>query len=340
MYTVLIKPNGPIGVNSSSIYFPVHRLCSTITTRSDSRDNSVQEFIPGQRWISAAELQLGLGTVLRVEHRTVSLIFPASGETRSYAKQSAPLNRVRFVPGDKVLSHDSVGIIVDGVTEQGGLLTYAGTNEQGERIELEESQLNHFIQLNRPTERLFSGQIDKDSLFDLRCLSLQHLNRLAHSELYGLIGCRTSLIPHQLYIAHEVANRYAPRVLLADEVGLGKTIEAGLIVHHQLLTERAGRVLIVVPENLVHQWLVEMLRRFNLFFSIFDEQRCRAIEHGQEEVNPFHSEQLVLCSLEFLSGNRKRFQQATWGEWDLLVIDEAHHLQSAYVLSHRDFRWS
>jgi ATP-dependent helicase HepA len=287
----------------------------------------VQEFIPGQRWISSAELQLGLGTVMSIDHRTVTLLFLATGETRIYAKQTAPLSRVTFVPGDTVLSHDGLGIIVESVTERGGLLTYAGTDEQGSRVELEEGQLNHFIQLNRPGERLFSGQIDKDPLFDLRYLSLQHLNRLAHSDLHGLIGCRTSLIPHQLYIAHEVANRYAPRVLLADEVGLGKTIEAGLIVHHQLLTERAGRVLIAVPESLVHQWLVEMLRRFNLFFSVFDEQRCQAIDKSSEQENPFHSEQLILCSLDFLSGDGRRFQQALDGEWDLLVVDEAHHLQ-------------
>jgi ATP-dependent helicase HepA len=287
----------------------------------------VQDFIAGQRWISSAELQLGLGTVINVEHRTVTLIFLATGETRSYAKQTAPLSRVAFAPGDTVLSHDGLGFIVDAVVERDGLLTYQGKDTNGSTVELEEGQLSHFIQLNRPGERLFSGQIDKDSLFELRYRSLLHLNRLAHCDLYGLIGCRTSLIPHQLYIAHEVANRYAPRVLLADEVGLGKTIEAGLIVHHQLLNERAGRVLIVVPESLVHQWLVEMLRRFNLFFSIFDEPRCRAISTGSEQENPFHAEQLVLCSLEFLSLDGERFQQALEGEWDLLVVDEAHHLQ-------------
>ncbi|HED18888.1 MAG TPA: RNA polymerase-associated protein RapA, partial [Gammaproteobacteria bacterium] len=202
-----------------------------------------------------------------------------------------------------------------------------GTDEDGKTVQLEEGRLNNFIQLNRPTERLFSGQIDKDAWFELRYQSLQQLNRLAKSDLYGLTGCRTSLIPHQLYIAHEVANRYAPRVLLADEVGLGKTIEAGLILHHQLLTERARRILILVPESLLHQWLVEMLRRFNLYFSIFDEERCQAVTANGEHENPFQSEQLVLCTLEFLSADAECAQQAVDGDWDLLVVDEAHHLQ-------------
>ncbi|MCN4145028.1 MAG: hypothetical protein LC437_08390 [Thiohalomonas sp.] len=138
----------------------------------------------------------------------------------------------------------------------------------------------------------------------------------------GLTGCRTSLIAHQLYIAHEVANRYAPRVLLADEVGLAKTIEAGLILYHQLLNEQAQRVLIIVAENLMDQWLVEMLRRFNLRFSIFDKQRCQAINGDENDSkrrssadsNPFLSEQLVLCTLEFLAPNDNYYQQALQGE--------------------------
>jgi len=285
------------------------------------------DFIPGQRCISNADLQMGLGTVLTVEHRTLTVVFLATGETRTYAKQSAPLTRVAFVIGDKVQSHDGESIKVTAVTQQDGLLTYSGTNAKGESIHLHESELDNFLQLNRPSERLFNGQIDKDKWFELRYQTLQHRNTLSRSNLFGLTGCRTSLIAHQLYIAHEVANRYSPRVLLADEVGLGKTIEAGLILHHQLQTERAHRILIIVPETLVHQWLVEMLRRFNLHFKIFDEARCLDIVEEGTHDNVFHSEQLVLCSLDFLLNNEDIFQQSLDAQWDLMVVDEAHHLQ-------------
>jgi len=290
----------------------------------------VQEYIPGQRWISDAELPMGLGTVLSVEGRIITIVFLATGETRTYASQTAPLTRVRFAEGDHIANHDNNVLIVTSVSEADGLITYTGTDHKGETQEWAESELNNYIQLNRPIERLFNGQIDQDKWFELRYQTLQHINNLAHSELYGLTGCRTSLIPHQLYIAHEVANRYAPRVLLADEVGLGKTIEAGLILHHQLITERVKRVLIVVPESLVHQWLVEMLRRFNLMFSIFDEERCLSLEAsltGEETINPFQTEQLVLCHLGFLKEYPERFKQCLDGEWDLMVVDEAHHLE-------------
>ncbi len=286
----------------------------------------MQDFIPGQRWVSSAELNLGLGTIVGIEHRRVTLMFPAAGETRTYASQGAPLSRVRFVPGDTILDVDDNSLQVDSIEEQEGLLIYIGSDDSNQIVKLHERELNSFIQLNRPGERLFSGQVDSVDLFELRHTSWKHINRLNQSDLFGLTGCRTSLIPHQLYIAHEVGSRYAPRVLLADEVGLGKTIEAGLILHQQLLTERAQRVLIVVPESLIHQWLVEMLRRFNLLFSIFDEQRCQAVDDSGVAENPFHSEQLVLCSLNFISANPARLQQAVAGEWDLLIVDEAHHL--------------
>ncbi|MBL8501572.1 MAG: RNA polymerase-associated protein RapA, partial [Nitrosomonas sp.] len=226
----------------------------------------MQDFKPGQRWICDVDLQLGLGTVQTVEHRIVTILFKATGEIRSYAKQSAPLTRVIFKPGDTVSGQDGAAIKVTGAIERDGLIIYTGTRTDGSQIELAEDRLMPQVQLSRPSERLFTGQFDQDKWFRIRYQTLLIRNRLANAPLYGLVGTRTSLIPHQLYIAHEVGRRFAPRVLLADEVGLGKTIEAGLILHQQLLTERAKRVLIVVPETLIHQWLVEMLRRFNLQF--------------------------------------------------------------------------
>ncbi|MEE9493803.1 MAG: RNA polymerase-associated protein RapA [Gammaproteobacteria bacterium] len=293
----------------------------------------MQNYLPGQRWISGTESKMGLGTVLTVDHRTVTIAFEAIGEQRIYAQETAPLSRVQFVNGDSILAQDGAGLIIQRSTEDQGLITYHGINDSGEPVSLHESQLDPFLQLDRPAERLFSGQLDAGKWFNLRYQTIKHQHQLAHSDLYGLAGCRTSLIPHQLYIAHEVANRYAPRVLLADEVGLGKTIEAGLILHQQIRTERASRILIVVPETLMHQWLVEMLRRFNLYFSIFDASRYEALtaedetEGMDEKTNPFQTEQLVLCSLDFLTNNDAALSDCLDGEWDLLVVDEAHHLQ-------------
>jgi ATP-dependent helicase HepA len=86
-------------------------------------------------------------------------------------------------------------------------------------------------------------------------------------------------------------------------------------------------VLILVPEPLVHQWFVELLRRFQLSFSLFDEGRCEAIEYGDPECNPFLDSQWVLAAVDFLAGNERRAAQAREAGWDVLVVDEAHHLE-------------
>ena len=283
-------------------------------------------FIPGQRWISDTESELGLGTVLKTEGRTVTLLFMAAGETRVYAMQNAPLTRVRFGVGDEVESHQGWHLLIERIEEQDGLLSYQGRRDDGTEVRLNEGELSNYIRFSKPQDRLLAGQIDPMHGFDLRHQTLERLARLEQSPILGLAGGRIDLIPHQLYIAHEVANRPSPRVLLADEVGLGKTIEACLILHHQLITGRASRVLILVPDPLVHQWLVELLRRFNLRFSILDEERCLAIQESGQGDNPFHAEQLVLCSLSLFRHNPDRASQALAGEWDLLIVDEAHHL--------------
>ena len=234
----------------------------------------MEQFIPGQRWISNTESELGLGLILDVAHKRVTVLFLACDEKRMYAQDNAPLTRVRFSVGDVIESIDEYKVTVTGLTEQDGLITYIGKDEDGQEVQLDEVELNHHIQFNKPQDRLFIGQVDPTAWFLLRYETWRRLQQHQQSPVKGLLGGRASLIPHQLFIAHESANRSAPRIMLADEVGLGKTIEAGLILHHRLINGLSNRVLIIVPETLLHQWLVEMLRRFNLRFSIFDEARC------------------------------------------------------------------
>ncbi|MCC5851350.1 MAG: RNA polymerase-associated protein RapA [Alkalimonas sp.] len=279
----------------------------------------------GQRWISESESDLGLGTIIALDARSVTVLFPASGEQRCYARQQAPLSRIRFVAGDKIRSAEGFELDVTEVEEVGETLLYHGKRQDtGQHTSVREILLDHFLSFSQPQDRLYAGQIDRLEAFSLRYQSQLQLHQLQQNPLRGLSGARVSLIPHQLYIAEEVAKRHAPRVMLADEVGLGKTIEAGLILHQQLISGRAKRALILVPESLQHQWLVEMLRRFNLSVAIFDQERCE--QSAQDQSNPFETEQLVLCSLEFLSQSPQWQQQAATASWDLLVVDEAHHL--------------
>ena len=281
-----------------------------------------QTWTRGQRWVSDGEPELGLGIIRKSGDGRVEIEFPAAGETRIYAIETAPLRRVRFMPGDRVKIHSGEEVTVSQVREQNGLRIYATTSG-----EVTEKDLSHSISFSKPEERLFGGKLDETGDFDLRGEALRRRAEMRRSPVRGLAGARMDLIPHQLFIADEVANRARPRVLLADQVGLGKTIEACLILHRLILTGRAERVLILVPEPLVHQWFVELLRRFQLSFSLFDEARCEAIEYGDPECNPFLDSQWVLAAVEFLSNNETRAAQAHQAGWDVLVVDEAHHLE-------------
>lgn len=295
-------------------------------------------FTVGQRWISDTENDLGLGTVVAVDERTVTLMFAACEENRVYSRNGAPITRVIFSAGDMIDCQHGWTLMVEQVVENGGVLTYIGSREdtQESNVELREIFLSHQIRFNKPQDKLFAGQIDRMDNFALRYRALLNQHQQQRSPLRGLCGMRAGLIPHQLYIAREVGRRYAPRVLLADEVGLGKTIEAGMIIHQQVLTARAERILIIVPETLQHQWLVEMMRRFNLYFSIFDAERC--IEAENEASNPFESQQFVLCSLSFLNQHPERFEQALAANWDLLIVDEAHHLEWSVEQSSPEYK--
>ena len=278
--------------------------------------------IPGQRWVSDSEPELGLGIVLAAGSGRVEIYFPAAQEHRHYAAKSAPLRRVLFKEGDRIKLHDGAELGVDRVEERAGLHFY----HTASRV-VPEAELSDKISFSKPEERLLAGQVDDLHIFELRAEAMRRRSQMQQSPVRGFVGGRVDLIPHQLSIAGEVAARLLPRVLLADEVGLGKTIEAGLILHRLHLTGRAGRVLILVPEPLIHQWFVELLRRFNLLFSLFDEERCASIAQHDAETNPFLDSQLVLCSVSFLAGAPERARQALEAGWDLLVVDEAHHLE-------------
>ena len=281
-------------------------------------------FAIGQRWISETENSLGLGMITALDFRSVTLHFPATDETRIYAVAQPPLTRIALNKGEQ-LHHQAgwQGEVLD-IQEMNGLLFYLVKNAQGEEIIVNEKELSPIISFSQAKDRLFSSQIDRSEHFALRYQTLLHQQAQFQSPLRGLRGNRAGLIPHQLHIAQEVGNRVNPRVLLADEVGLGKTIEAGMILQNQLFAEKVQRVLIIVPETLQHQWLVEMLRRFNLHFSLFDEERCE--DFAEQAINPFSTESLIICALDWLKAHPHRVQQAIEAEFDCLIVDEAHHL--------------
>ena len=318
------------------------------------------DFKPGQRWVSRTEPELGLGTIQLIEGRQVICNFIAAGTTRRYAIDEAPLARAIFAVGDTLKNHHGQSFSVTATEAKGNLQYYTYSDANGTACSISEIELDPALHFSKPQDRLFLNQVDSREAFNLRYHSLRIQAENAGQPFNGLVGPRTALLAHQLYIAQKVSERSSPRVLLADEVGLGKTIEAGLILHQWIQSERGARVLILVPEALTVQWLVEMVRRFNLNFTILDEPRCQALietlspaesideadstteapqtsdrqdpelqaqtSATKERSNPFDAQQLVISSLALFKSNPERLEQATTCHWDMVIVDEAHHL--------------
>ena len=277
-------------------------------------------YIPGQRWHSLTEPELGLGLVETVEGRQVVIAFPARDVVRRYATGDSPLVRARLTEGQQARGQDGISFCIEEIVEVDSLFVYRGEGRQ-----ISESQLHAEVDVATPENRLRNGQVDDFRLFDLRHDALVIRHRMLASPARGFVGGRIRLFDHQLSIARDVCERHRIRVLLADEVGLGKTIEALLILHHLLLTDRVENALILVPPGLVHQWLAEAYLRFNLVLSVMgaDTHGGGTIAVESEDLpEQLLAAQLFICPLGVEVG--ELFAQTAW---DIVIVDEAHHLQ-------------
>ena len=154
----------------------------------------------------------------------------------------------------------------------------------------------------------------------------------ASYQIKCITNSRLSLMPHQLNVAHRLSEEHFPRVTLADEVGLGKTIEAGIYIKEMIARNLADRILIIVPASLVKQWQFEMQNKFNINFTIYDGKKVKELKkqgkHTKSEFywNPFYYDNLIICSLQF-ARNQKYIEYLSQIAWDIVVFDEAHHLR-------------
>ncbi len=140
-----------------------------------------------------------------------------------------------------------------------------------------------------------------------------------------LVDAQVDLNPHQVDAAlFACKNPLSKGVILADEVGLGKTIEAGLVVL-QHWAERKRKILIITPANLRKQWHQELQEKFGLQGTILEAKSYNAIKKAGK--NPFRQENPVICSYQFAKYKADDIKQIGW---DLVVLDEAHRLRNVY----------
>ena len=154
--------------------------------------------------------------------------------------------------------------------------------------------------------------------------------RLAPNRCFqepSAISCQNN--PSTKYLTGRALELPRPRLLIADDVGLGKTIEAGLILRELNARRRAARILIVCPASIIEQWQTELASKFGFEFKIFDSdgvaEARRSLEAGS---NPWCAEPRVIASVDFIKRREGAFRELSASRWDVIIIDEAHHLAS------------
>lgn len=177
-------------------------------------------------------------------------------------------------------------------------------------------------------ERLAAGAIDETEDFLTRLDVLRLLDTREADGLGSFLGGRVRLFPHQLHVAERATATRPVRWLLADEVGLGKTIEAALIMNHLLHTQSIAHCLVVAPEALTVQWLGELWRKYHHVFTLLDPARLADVTRDfGDRFNPFDVHRRAVVALETLVARPELTGQAVEAGIDLLVVDEAHRLR-------------
>ncbi|HEX9574466.1 MAG TPA: helicase-related protein [Myxococcales bacterium] len=293
-------------------------------------------FRPGMKVLHHAQPGWGVGHVTAVSEDAprLSAEFPGRGEV-ILSSRDPQLVRFRFAPGSPVLLADgSAARVLRPLPGGAGDFHRYTVETEGKKPQVRsEADLRAVPPRAGPAEQLASGRWGAPEDFELRAEAVRlDLERRADA-LGALFASRVYVKPHQVSVAHHVLSAAQPRFVLADEVGLGKTIEAGLVLSALLHAGLVRRCLVVAPSHLTVQWLAELFHKFNLLFTLMDPDRAR--DARQEEPDPdapgspWARHNLVVTSLEWLSRAGKEAEEAAEAGWDLVVFDEAHHLRGA-----------
>ncbi len=271
---------------------------------------------------------LGPGLVVESTGRRLWVEFPDSGQILVFGADSDALAPLELAAGSRARIEATGEVVVVEEVAESGLVRVAG----GRRLPL--SELWPLPEANQPIEALARGETSAWEDFVNRLDGLR-LRRLRQADGLGsFLGGRIRLFPHQLYVAERACRRQrseeppAVRWLLADEVGLGKTVEACLIMNRLIHTGRAERTLVVAPDALTVQWLGELWRKHHQVFVLLDDQRLRDVEREYGYgFNPFEVYRRAIVGFDQLISRRRLSEQAVEAGIDLLVVDEAHHLK-------------
>ena len=270
-------------------------------------------FIIGQRWYSETEPELGLGMITVVEEKTIQVTYPESSIERRYGFKTAPLKRFELAINDSIQTNEDFECIVVSIRQEAGLYYY-----QTKSQEIVETQIKAQIDISGPMQRFGILNYDTPNFFDLRYQAYLAKRNYQSFELKGFLGAKINLIAHQLYLCHDIINMNKPKVMLCDEVGLGKTIEAATVLHSFIQRELVENVLILVPDSLTNQWFIELFKKYSLSFEVLNADMMSGFD--------IEKSQRYIVSAKLLKESEPLRNKLKSYKWDALILDESHQI--------------
>lgn len=245
-----------------------------------------------------------------------------------------PIDLIHYVfeVNEKIETKQGIGIINSkDFFLKDGILSYELLKQDGKSTQIYESEI--YSKYVIPIQTLIvSQEIDPSRNFLIKYWANLFYSYYKSFQIKCITNSRLSLMPHQINVTHRLSEEFFPRVILADEVGLGKTIEAGIYIKEMMARNLAERILIIVPASLVKQWAFEMSNKFHINFTIYDGKKIKELKRwGNYKSagllkNPFYYDNLIICSLQF-ARNPKYIDLLSQISWDIVIFDEAHHLR-------------
>ena len=308
-----------------------------------------QEFNLGNLIIYRLNPHLGIGRIIKELDipASKSLDEPDTYEITKYkvsfenniTKIIYPVDLIHYIfeVNEKIITKYGIGVInSNDFMIQDGIISYEVLFSDGKREQIQETEIK------REYKEYTKDQITQKKVAPPQNFIVKQLAHKFHAyyssyQIKCITNSRLSLLPHQINVAHWLSEDFYPRVILADEVGLGKTIEAGIYIKEMMARNIVERVLIIVPASLVKQWHFEMQNKFNIDFTVYDGKKIKSLRKGRHNKsrvyqNPFYYDNLIICSLQF-ARNPKYIELLSQISWDIVIFDEAHHLRRYLVNS-------
>jgi len=284
------------------------------------------------KWINGPRNNIGV--VAAIDSKDIAVVFD-SGEVKYFAVSAGVLVAFTYNAGDFVQVKPSglSGVVIKS-QRVNGLYLYEINMQDGTHPWVDEKSLRPY-KLDDPIEMLRAGELHGARATNLRISGSRLYYDYKYNEFSSLSNSRVEIKPHQVGVLHRVTTSYPIRYLLADEVGLGKTVEAGMIISELVARDLVKRILIIAPSGITRQWQMELRTKFSLAFSLYNRDTVEYLKINNPQTNIWTLNPYVITSSSFATHDIKRIGEIVSAGWDMVIIDEAHHARRTWVGQHK-----